>query len=175
MLIKKLIIIPLITIFLFPSIVFAEIICRDCFVGDCKCIITDCDSGILDIFSSMSCSMIPDYEFTFSDGSLRWSPESARSYYAIVLCSDGKTKSDCSLITVKMREEETTTTTTKPKTTTTTTLPVSEEKSGPDYLLIILVVILIALLLFAVYYFFFLKKSGNKTYEDLYRKWGRIR
>ncbi|MEM5855636.1 MAG: hypothetical protein QW472_04975 [Candidatus Aenigmatarchaeota archaeon] len=168
---KRISLIILMTIFLFPSITFAEIVCRNCFVGDCKCTITDCDSGILDIFSSTSCSMMPDYEFTFSGGYLKWSPESARSYYAKALCSDGKTQSECSLITVKVVEEETTTTT-RPKTTTTTTLPVSKE-GGPDYLLIVLVVILIAVILFAVYYFFFLKKAGKKTYEELYRKWGR--
>jgi hypothetical protein len=149
----------------------AEISCRKCEVGNCICEITDCDSGIFDVFSSTSCTLKPDYEYIFSEGYVRWSPESARSYYMKALCSDGETQSNCTLITVKA--VEITTTTTRPTSTTsttTTTLPPTQT-GGPDYLLWILVVILIATLLFAVYYFFFMKKGRRKTYEELYRKW----
>lgn len=171
MLIKKISIAFLVMIFIFQSLAYAEVFCNNCFVGNCRCTITDCDSGILDIFSSTSCSMTPDYEFVFSDSYLIWSPESARSYYVKALCSDGKTQSGCNLITARVAEEPATTTT-LPKATTTTTLPISE-KGGPDYLLIALIVILIVVILFAVYYFFFLKKGKRKTYEELYRKWRR--
>lgn len=171
---KKISIIFLITILLSQPLVYAEVICKNCFVGECRCTITDCDSGIVDIFSSATCTMMPDYEFVFSNGYLKWSPESARSYYLKALCEDGKTQSDCTLITVRMAEE--TTTTTKPTTTlpTTTTKPTpTSEGGGVDYTLIILVVILILVILF-LSYFFFLKKGGKKkSYEELYKKWGK--
>jgi hypothetical protein len=164
-----------ILLFLNPSL--AEISCRRCEVGNCVCEITDCDSGIFDVFLSTSCTLEPDYEYTFSQGFIRWSPLQAASYYVKALCSDGQTQSDCTLVTVKAQAAVTTTKTTQPRTTqvqqTTTTSP-PPKTEGPDYLLWVLVILLIIALLFAVYYFFFMKK-GRKTYEELYRKWGRRR
>jgi len=149
----------------------AEISCKKCEVGNCICEITDCDSGIFDVFSSTSCTLSPDYEYIFSEGYVRWNPESAKSYYVKALCSDGETQSNCTSITVKTAEITTTTTRpTSTTSTTTTTLPPTQT-GGPDYLLWILVIILIIILLFAVYYFFFMKKGKRKTYEELYRKW----
>jgi hypothetical protein len=168
---KKIIaIFTFILLFLAPA--FAEISCRKCEVGNCVCEITDCDSGIFDVFSSTSCSLTPDYEYIFSEGYVKWKPASARSYYVKVFCSDGETQSDCILITVRALEVTTTTTRPTQLTTTTTTLP-SARAEGPNYLLWILIVILMLLLLFAIYYFFFMKKGKRKTYEELYRKWGR--
>ena len=160
-----------ILLFLNPSL--AEISCGKCEVGNCICEITDCDSGIFDVFSS-TCILEPDYEYIFSQGFVKWGPKQARSYYVKALCSDGETQSDCTLITV--RAQELPTTAKPPRTTTqaqqtTTTLPPTEAE-GPDYLLWILVIILIIAIIFAVYYFFFMKK-GRKTYEELYRKWRR--
>lgn len=163
-------------ILLFLSPVFAEISCRRCEVGNCVCEITDCDSGIFDVFSSTSCALTPDYEYMFSEGYVKWSPASARSYYVKALCSDGETQSNCTLMTVKAAEVTTTTTkSTQPTTSTTTTITTSTTTStqteGPDYLPWILIIILIIALLFAIYYFFFMKKGKRKTYEELYRKW----
>jgi hypothetical protein len=171
----KKIIATFIFILLFVNPSLAEISCRRCEVGNCVCEITDCDSGIFDVFSSTSCTLQPTYEHTFSEGFVRWSPTRAGSYYVKALCSDGETQSDCTLITVKAQEATTTTRPAFPTTSTqptTTTLPTKAE--GPDYLLWVFVIILIIALLFAVYYFFFMKK-GRKTYEELYKKWGRRR
>lgn len=161
---------------LLPTRASADVSCSDCTIGDCLCLISDCDSGIFDIFSTSSCSLTPDFEYTFSNGLLNWSPDVAKSYYAKALCDDGETQSDCTLITVRTIEETTTTrlttvaTTTRPKTTTT----IGEETSGgPNYLLYGLVVILVILILFALYYVLFKKKKPGKSYEELYRKWGK--
>jgi hypothetical protein len=174
MLVKKFIIALALTILL-PTIALADISCEKCEIGNCVCEITDCDSGIFDVFSS-TCAMEPDYEYIFSGGYLKWYPEIARSYYVKVLCSDGETQSDCFLITVKAKAIPTTTTTiTRLTTTTTTTLP-EVRPQGPDYLLWALIAILIIAILFAIYYFFIKKgKRGRKTYEELYKKWGRGR
>ena len=168
-----LILIALSIFILSQKMAFAEISCKSCFVGSCRCDITDCESGIFDVFSSTSCTLMPDYEFTFSNGYVVWSPEVAKSYYVKALCSDGKTQSECTLITVKSEETITIPTTTTYRQQTTTTYVEEEEKEekGTDYFLIILVVLLIIAILFALYYFFFMKKG--KTYEELYKKWGR--
>ena len=155
-----------IIILLFPSLVLAGISCQSCKIGTCTCTISDCDSGIIDIFSASSCSTEPDFEYTFSNGYLDWSPKTARSYYAIALCSDGETKSSCDLITVS--SVEVVTTTTKPKVTTTTTKP--SPSGGLDLFSIALIVLLVIAIIVAAYYLFFGKKA-KKTYEELYRKW----
>jgi len=156
----------LVTFLLLPSLALASVSCDSCKVGDCTCVITDCDSGILDIFSASSCSITPSYEYTFSAGSLKWNPPTSRTYYVKALCSDGETQSDCFAVTVKSAQA--TTTTTKPKATTTTTLPAAAP--GPDYTLFALVAVLIAAILSAVWYLFLRKKKGG-TYEEIYRKW----
>jgi len=146
---------------LLPTIALADIYCGSCKVGDCTCSIDDCNEGIIDIFPSLSCSTSPTYEFTFSDGILRWNPETARSYSTKVLCSDGETQSDCNTITVK-----TSATTTTQLYATTTTIP---KKDGGSLFWILLLVI-IAVIAFALYYFYF-RKRPTKSYEELYRKW----
>jgi hypothetical protein len=177
---RKNFIVALVLIFLLPSLGLAKISCEKCEIGNCVCEITDCDSGIFDVFASTSCATEPDYEYIFSDGYLRWYPEIARSYYAKVLCSDGETQSDCFLITVKAKAATTTTTTgqVKPTTTTsfkpTTTLP-EEEAEGPDYLLWVLIAVLIIVILFAIHYLLIKKGKSRKTYEELYKKWGKGR
>ena len=157
-----------------PHLAEAKILCNLCYVGYCECEITDCNSGIIDIFLSTSCSTTPDYEIVFSEGYFTWEPSVARSYSAIALCSDGRTTSGCSTITVNVKE--TTTTTLKPTTTTiktTTTIPEEiVEERGPDYLLIALIITLLVLIGVAVYYFFFTKRKKKKSFEELYRKWG---
>ncbi|MEM5855706.1 MAG: hypothetical protein QW472_05330 [Candidatus Aenigmatarchaeota archaeon] len=170
---KKFLLIVLTVFFLLQSVTSAEIVCSKCLVGDCYCTVTDCDSGIVDIFYS-PCSMNPSYEFTFSNGYFKWKPEVENIHYLKVLCSDGETQSECTPIVVEASREKTTTTTaeTTIPAKTTTTLEMEEETEGPDYFLIVLIVMLILILLFAAYYFFFMKKKG-KTYEDLYKKWGR--
>lgn len=169
---KKILIIAGIAFLFLPCLVEASIICNRCYVGNCECEVTDCDSGIVDIFASTSCGTFPDYELTFSGGYFRWNPPMARSYYAIALCSDGRTTSTCDVITARV---EAVTTTLKPTTTTTlyttTTIPEIEGKE-PDYLFIALLIILVVLVAIAVYYFLFLKKKKRKTFEELYRKWG---
>jgi len=150
-----------------PSLVSARVSCKDCKINQCICTITDCESGILDIFSGSSCAIEPDYEYTFSNGYLEWSPKVAKSYYVKALCSDGETQSSCDAITVKSLEEAITTTT-KPPITTTTLRPAPAE--GPDYLLFGLIGVLVVAILLAIYYLFFRKKAG-RSYEQLYRKW----
>lgn len=167
MLMKKLIV-PFVMILLLLDPALAEVSCRNCRIGGCTCTITDCDSGIIDFFNTSSCSLYPDYEFTFSSGHLDWSPEIARSYSVKALCSDGTTQSDCNTITVS--SAETTTTTVKVTTTTQPTAP----SEGPDYFLFVLIAILIVAILAAVYYLFFVKKKRKrKSFEELYRKWRR--
>jgi hypothetical protein len=163
---EKKIVVLFVLILMLPSLVSAKVSCKDCKINQCICTITDCDSGILDIFSGSSCGINPDYEFTFSNGYLEWNPKVAKSYYVKAFCSDGETQSSCDSITVRSIEEATTTTT---KPTTTTTQPAAPAE-GPDYLLLGLIGILAVAILLAAYYLFFRKKAG-KSYEQLYRKW----
>jgi len=158
----KKIVAVLVLISLLPSLALADVYCGSCKVGDCTCNIDTCDSGIIDIFPSLSCSVTPTYEFTFSDGILRWNPETARSYSVKVLCSDGETQSDCETITAKLSTATTTT-----AIFTTTTIP---PKPDGGYVFWILLLVIIALIAFAVYYFYF-RKNPAKSYEELYRKW----
>lgn len=160
MLMKKIIAL-FVLISLVPTIALADISCSSCKVGDCTCNINDCDEGIVDIFPSLSCSTTPTYEFTFSDGILRWNPETARSYSTKVLCSDGETQSDCEQITAKLSATTTTT-----KLVTTTTIP----KTGDSYLFWILLLVIIVIIALAIYYFYF-RNRPSKSYEELYRKW----
>lgn len=155
----------MISFLLLLSPALATVSCSNCKVGSCTCTITDCDSGILDIFSASSCSITPTYEYTFSKGSLNWIPPTSRTYYVKALCSDGETQSDCIAVTVVSAQGATTTTTLK--TTTTAPLPPAQ---GPDYTLFVLIAVLIVVILFAVWYLFLRKKKGG-TYEEIYKKW----
>jgi hypothetical protein len=154
----------LVLISILPSLAFGEIACGTCKVGDCTCTISECTSGMVDIFSGSSCTTDPDYEYIFSNGYFRWTPQAAKNYYVKALCSDGETQSDCSLVRVSLAAASTTTT----RPSTTTTQPTSA--GGSNFLTLAFVILLIIAIIVAIYYYFFRKKT-KKSYEELYRKW----
>ena len=156
----------------------ATVVCLDCNVGKCVCEVVDCDSGIVDIFEE-GCSLMPDYEMTFRY-SFEWKPKRSGTYYVLVLCDNGET-SGCEEIEV---EEETTTTSRVSTSTTrmtTSTIYWEEEgeeeeweEEGLDLVTLVLFLLLVILIGIGIFYMF-MKRKGKKTWEELYRKWGRYR
>jgi len=160
--------------FVFPN-AFAAVNYKTCSIGNCPLTINDCSSGLVDFFSSQTCSGNPLYEYTFSTGSFSWYPTTAGTYYAMALCDDGRTYSLCSQIVVGTVQGTTTststTTTTFQSTQTSIVTPPSSDNS--NLILYILVIVIIAVGAFIAYRLLTKKKKPKIDYETLYRKWGR--
>jgi len=151
------------TTFLLP-ISMALITCDKCETDNCTCHISDCKSGILDVFVTTDCSGAPSYEFVFSNSEIVWSPAETYSYYLTAFCDDSTTKSVCSDIAVKQgtttstttttTTTQITTTTTKNQTTTTTSIPIygpSKESAFGIAVRVIAIISVIALISIWVY------------------------
>ena len=109
----KNIIIALLTFLVLPSISFAlvgDISCNDCFVGTCECTITDCTSGLLEVFSGGTCGSQLQYQLEFSQGTVSWSPTQTGTFHGIAFCDSGA-QSTCQTISVTAGGGTTTTTT----------------------------------------------------------------
>jgi len=149
---------------LLSTVSFAAINCSPCFVNNCVCAIEGCASGILRIYSSAGCRT-PTYEFTFSSSRVIWNAASAGTYYAQAFCSDGQLTT-CNSFTVKTSE----TTTTLGQTTTTLD---EDGTSGTDYSWIVILIGVLIVIVLVVFLFFRRKKQPKKSFETLYRKWGK--
>jgi hypothetical protein len=116
----------------------------------------------LRIYSSAGCRS-PTYEFTFSGSSFVWNAGSLGTYYAQAFCSDGQLTT-CNSFTVRTAGN---TTTTFGQTTTTT----DEKPPGTDYSWIVILIGVLIVIVLVVFLFF--RKKPKKSYEALYRKWGK--
>jgi len=99
--------------------------CPTCNVNNCLCSISNCNSGILRVYSTSSCSGIPVYQFTFQGGAATWAPSQAKTYYLKILCDDS-TQSVCK---EQLVQNGSSTTTTQVTTTSTTTTISTNAKS----------------------------------------------
>jgi len=174
---EKIIVAITISLLVFPT-VFANVTYQNtCAIGNCPLAVSDCSSGLIDLFVKPDCSGNPSYEYTFSNGVLPWPPTIAQTLYAYALCDDGKTRSACSPITVSplasnITSSTTTTTTiqTQPSASSTPTQTISDNSNIVFYVLIIVVIVVVA---FIIYRLLFSKKKPKIDYETLYKKWGR--
>lgn len=154
------------------STAFAFINSQNCAVGNCPVTVSDCGSGLIDFYSSATCTGNPLYEFSFNNGATVWYPTSAGTYYAYALCDDGRTHSICSLVNVGGTSTQTTTAnqvlseTTSSAVTTTT-------GGGSNTVFYVLIIVIIAVVAFIAYRLLSKKKKPKINYESLYRKWGR--
>ena len=67
--------------------------CDDCAINSCSCSISNCQSGILEVYKQSECSSTPSYIYTFSGNEKTWFPESEGKYFLKVSCDDGKESS----------------------------------------------------------------------------------
>jgi hypothetical protein len=164
---EKIIFAILISFFIIPS-ALASITYQNCRVNSCPVTITDCAGGLVDIYSSSTCTGNPSYEYSFSSGSFPWYPGSAGAYYMLALCDDERTHSICSPVTVSSLI------TTSSSTTTTTEISTPITPSGnSNIILYVLVIVIIVVVAFIAYRLFTKKKKPRIDYESLYRKWGK--
>ena len=75
----------------------AVVTCNPCSAGNCACTITDCQTGILEIFSS--CGAPPQYQLDFTGGTRTWQPQQSGALYAAATCYNG-TVSQCTAVNV---------------------------------------------------------------------------
>jgi hypothetical protein len=78
--------------------------CENCIVGDCICI-TDCSSGLLDIYTKAACEGIPTYELLIFNGHGQWKPLQEGVYHLRILCDNGKL-SQCRSIRVSSLQSQ---------------------------------------------------------------------
>lgn len=191
---NKLEILFLVAIFSFTlltSLSFASITCNPCQTNNCLCGIDECSSGLMRIYSSYTCRN-PSYEYAFSVYQFTWTNAPAGNYYFKAFCSDGKMTS-CTPITVNSAATVTTT----PTSTTTKAAciydccsgeanyedqpcPSGEEcvnnscqpvvqKKNYTWIIVLVLVLIVAVILF----FFIFGRKPRKSFEELYRKWGK--
>jgi hypothetical protein len=88
-----------------------------------------CSSGLLNVYTSSSCSGLPTNTLEFTSGSVYWQPSEQRTYYLRVFCSGGSSSS-CIPVTVGGGSTTTSTSSTTTTTwgTTTTTLPLEDQE-----------------------------------------------
>jgi len=85
-----------------------SISCDSCIVGDCRCSITDCQNGTLDVYSTSYCTKIENLPiYAFTDGSINQSPTLAGTYYIKIFCDDGSI-SECIALSVDQLDTTTT-------------------------------------------------------------------
>ncbi|MHA1742620.1 MAG: hypothetical protein ACTSV6_00030 [Candidatus Heimdallarchaeota archaeon] len=180
---------------LFSSLSYAAIVCDPCEPRACFCSIDDCSSGLLRIYSSSTCR-IPGYEYTFSNNKFTWNFAETGTYYFKAFCDDGNV-SACYRVTVKTPTTTTIpTTSTRPPTAkeecpfeccvddpryTDKPCPSGErcidgecipiaKKKGYFWVIGVLIAVVAVILILI---FFLSRKKPRKTFEELYRKWGR--
>ena len=177
----------LVSIVLIPAISFAAITCTSCQVGLCACQITECQRGVFNAYKTADCSGAPLLRGTFSNNVKTWYPPEGISYYALILCDDGSTKSACTQIPVGGILISTTTTTTslttttteieatetRTRTTTTTATEETETPSGEGGNSFIWIVVIIVLIVVVAFFFMKRQKAPKSSYETLYKKWSR--
>jgi len=161
---EKIIFAILISFFIIPS-ALASITYQTCRMNNCPVSITDCSSGLVDIYSSSTCTGNPSSEYSFSSGSFPWYPDTAGTYYMFALCDDGHTHSICSPVTVSGLITT--------SSTTTTTTEISTPTSGNSNIILYVLVIVIIVVVAFIAYRIFTKKKPKVDYASLYRKWGR--
>lgn len=171
---KKLEILLLASVFSFAllsSLSFA-ISCRSCNVNSCICSVDECSSGLMRIYPSSSCT-IPKYEYEFSQSQFTWDVAPLGKYYFKAFCTNGQT-TDCIGIQVAAAGATTTTikTTTTIRQTTTTTIKSIGGQGDYTWALIALI-LLIAIFIVILLFFRVFKKKPKKTFEEVYKKWGK--
>jgi len=167
---EKIIFAILISSLIFPSTLAAiNYNPQNCRVNNCPITISDCSNGLVDIFSSSTCSGNPLFEYSFSSGNLPWYPASEGIYYMYALCDDGHVKSICSQITVSSLV---TTSSSSSATTESTPQTIPTPSGNSNIILYVLVIVIIVVVAFIAYRIF-TKKKPKVDYASLYRKWGR--
>lgn len=156
---------------IFPT-VMAAVSCPSCIIGGCSCSISDCSSGIIDIYSSSTCQGNPLFEYTFTGGSFPWFPSNSGTYYMQAFCDDGRTQSICSQVSVTSTSVSTGSTS-EIQTQTESTTQTQTSGGGSNMIFYVLIIVIIAVIAFIAYRLFFKKKAKKINYESLYRKWGR--
>lgn len=158
---------------IFPT-AMAAVSCPSCIIGGCSCSISDCASGIIDIYSSSSstCQGNPLFEYSFTGGSFPWFPSNIGTYYMQAFCDDGRTHSICSQVSV-VSTSVPITTTSEIQTQPVSTTPTQTSGGGSNIIFYVLIIVIIAVIAFIAYRFLFKKKAKKIDYESLYRKWGR--
>jgi hypothetical protein len=184
----------LVSLSFLASISFADINCPNCFIGrdGCSCQVSNCDTGIVDVYTSSSCVGNSIYENDFGTGSagtFTWSPTKSGSFYGKAFCDNRVDQSGCNLIEVQANPGPTTTlksttttgsekptcpseccaiddTTYKYKPCTATNQECKNRKcvstGGGDNTLLIVGLILIIIIIGVVVYFFFIKKGKKQ-------------
>lgn len=146
------------------SLASGTISCSKCDTSNCSCVITDCQSGVVDVYSSPFCSGNPSFELDFSNGDLNWEPGSNNVFYLLALCDDGKTQSSCTRVSLKSE------TTTTPRTTTPITTA-AKPSQGPTTFTVVALIVVVLLALAFVIYFLFSRKGSKTTYDELQKKY----
>jgi hypothetical protein len=168
---KEKILFAILSSFLVFPVALASVSCPNCLVNEnCVCTVTDCATGLVDIYSSLNCAGNPLYEYSFSSSGFTWFPDQAATYFALALCDDRHINSPCSEVDVFSAE-----TTPEISTTTTTemSVPITSPSGNTNMVLYVLVIVIIAVIAFIAYRLFSKKKKPRIDYETLYRKWGR--
>lgn len=99
-----------------PISLAGTINCDVCYIDECYCTITGCDTpGIMRVWTSVSpCEGDWEFEYPIYGSSLAWSPENSETYFLKVF--DGKSYcTPCTPLTVGMKPE-------RPEPTSTTTI-----------------------------------------------------
>lgn len=91
------------------------------------------------------------------------------NYYLYIYANDTSTPPKQRNLTIVFNVVGYTITTTS--TTTTTTLPSEEEET--NYFFIVIAVLILLAILVAIYYFYISKVRPARTFEELYKKWGK--
>lgn len=174
-------------IILLSPISLAAVTCGVCQVDSCVCQITECQSGMFNVFTISDCSGVPYVRDTFSGGMKTWYPPQPLTYYVLALCDDGTTRSVCTLQQVlpagtSPTPTTTTTTTTTEETVTTTEFTTTTTKEtgvtyetppsggGFNFLWIVIVIFIV---MGVAFYFLRIRKKKEVSYEEVYKKWSR--
>jgi len=112
---KKLIIFLLLFGFIIPLSFGISIDCHKCCGNKHSCI-TDCQTGLLDIFKD-ECKSELVYEVSIFNGNAEWYSGEAKNYYLKIFCDDGRI-SECIPVNIEITTVSNLTTTTTQTTST---------------------------------------------------------